>query len=312
MIRSAVLALLLAVAATPAAVAAEPTFPPGSRIGLVPPRNMIPSKALAGFTDPSTSSAIVMLEMPVDAYPTVASGFTEEGLKAQGFAEASRETLKIGGNDAVLVTGEQKEANRFVPKAVLLATDKTMTALVIAQMPVGALDGTREEIRAALRTVALRPPLTIGEQVAALPFRLGETAGFRPVRAMAGNSLLLTDGAKDAIRGADQPIMIVGMSFGATIPAEQRETLARSALSTNTLLKDVVFERSQGFRQGGAEWHEIVAKGRDAPTDQRVVVLQTIKFEAEGYLRMVGIVREEDREAVMPRFRRLVDSVAIK
>ena len=42
------------------------------------------------------------------------------------------------------------------------------------------------------------------------------------------------------------------------------------------------------------------------------MILQTIRFGADGYMRMVGIVREDQRDAVMPRFRRVADSVAAR
>ena len=40
--------------------------------------------------------------------------------------------------------------------------------------------------------------------------------------------------------------------------------------------------------------------------------MQTIRFEGGGFLRMVGVVREAQRDEVMPRFRRAVDSVAFR
>ena len=60
------------------AVAAEPVFPPGSSIGIVPPRGMAPSARFKGFEGPGGSS-VVLTEMPVAAMPEVTAGFTLEG-----------------------------------------------------------------------------------------------------------------------------------------------------------------------------------------------------------------------------------------
>jgi hypothetical protein len=304
---------LLALAAATAALAADPVFPPGSRIGLVPPKNMKPARGVAGFQDPATGAAIVTVEMPAEAFQSVAAGFADAALKNQGFTLKSRDKVMIGKTEATLVSGEQTENGRAVPKSVLLAGDGTLTALVIAQLPVGASQAARDEVNAALKTVALRAPLTAEQQVAALPFRLADTAGFRPVRAMAGNALLLTDGPKDVVRDAEQPIMIVAQSFapGPTTP-EQRDLFAKQALVANSMLKETVYERAQGFRLGGAEWHEIVAKGKDGTSSQPVIVMQSIRFSSDGYLRMLGVARQEKRDDVMPRFRRIVDGVALK
>jgi hypothetical protein len=305
--------LLLALTVAGAAFAADPTFPPGSRIGLVPPANMKLARGVAGFQDPASGTAIITMEMPPEAFASISAGFTDEGLKAQGFTPKSRDRVKLGNNEATLVSGEQTEGGRASQKAILLTADGTLTALVIAQLPANASKESMEQVKAALKTVALRAPLTIEQQVAALPFKLGDTAGFRPVRAMSGNALLMTEGPKDAVREAEQPVMIIAQSFaGAPTSPEQRDAFARQALAANAMLKDGVFERSQGFRLGGAEWHEIVAKGKDGVSDQPVIVLQSIRFSGDGYVRMLGIAREDKRDDVMPRFRRVVDGITLK
>jgi hypothetical protein len=312
MLRSAS-ALFLAVLAPVAALAADPVFPPGSRIGLVPPPDMKPARGVAGFQNPETGAAIVAVEMPAEAFPSVSAGFAEEALKTQGFTASSRDTFKIGKSDALLVSGTQTENGRAVPKVILLTADTGLTALVIAQLPVGAPAADEQKVKAALKTVALRPALSMDEQVKALPFRLGDLAGFRPVRAMAGNSILLTEGPNDVVRAADQPAVIVAQSFAPAPPGpEARDQFARAALVGNALLKDVTYERAQNFRLGGAEWHEIVAKAKDGQSDEPVIVLQSIRFAPDGYLRTLGVAKIGQRDDVMPRFRRVVDGLAPK
>ncbi len=305
--------IVLALVAASGAFAADPVFPPGSRIGLVPPKDMKPARGVAGFQNPTTGAAIVAIEMPAEAHPTIAAGFTDEALKGQGFTLKSRDKVSVGKSDGILIAGEQNDNGRMVPKAVLLTSDPTLTALVIGQLPSGAPPATLDEIKAALKTVALRPPLTVDQQVASLPFKVGDSAGFRPVRAMAGNALLMTDGPNDVVREAEQPVMIVAQSFApGPATAEQRDAFARQALVANSMLKETVLERSQGFRLGGVDWHEIVAKAKDGVSEQPVIVMQTIRFTPEGYVRMLGVARQDKRDDVMPRFRRIVDGVAMK
>ncbi len=295
-----------------AALSADAVFPPGSRIGLVPPPDMKPSRGVAGFRDPRTGAAIVTIEMPAEAYPSLAAGFSDEALKAQGFKIETRETPRVGTGGGILVSGEQTEGTTIVPKTVLLASDPSMTALVIAQAPRGAPAAVQAEIMAALRTVALRPPLGLDEQLAALPFRIGDMGGFRPVRVVAGNSVFLTDGASDTVRDAEQPIVIVAQSFSPAPPLDQHANFARSALAANNFIKDAVIERAQSFRQAGVPWSEIVARATDVQSDRPVIVMQTIRFDPDSYTRMVGVVRAEQRDGVMPRFRRVVDSLSVK
>ena len=90
---AAALGLVLSVQA---GFAAEPVFPPASRIGLVPPEEMTVSKRFSGFENPEKAAAINFVEMPADAYQPLVNGLTKDALKRQGMSETSRENLKIG------------------------------------------------------------------------------------------------------------------------------------------------------------------------------------------------------------------------
>ena len=188
-----------------------------------------------------------------------------------------------------------------------------MTAFVVAQALPSAQSRPDEEIRAALMTVAIRPPLALEDQVAALPFRLTERAGFRPVRVLAGNALFLTDGPNDVVRNAEQPIAILGQSTAPAPPhGPQRDAFARAALGANAVFRDARVERAESFRQKGAEWHEIVASATEIASGTPVVVTQTIRFSPTGYVRMLGVVKAEARDETMPRFRALFDAVEVE
>lgn len=307
------LALVLSfVTATAAALAAGAVFPPGSRIGMEPLSETAVSKRFTGFEDPAKGLAFTFVEMPPEAFQELASGLTAERLKDQGVALKAREELTLGERNAVLVSGDQSLGQIVVRKWLLVVEDPTMTAFVIAQA-IGS-DGQRSdsEIKAALASIAIRPPLALEDQIKALPFRVTERAGFRPVRVMAGNSLLLTDGPKDTVAGAEQPIVIVAQSTNPAPPPPQRDGFARSALFGNGIFKDLVLERAQGFRQGGADWHEIVARGTDVQSGEPIVLTQTIRFAPDHYVRMLGVVKVDGRDAALPRFRALFDGLQVE
>lgn len=312
MIKSVLVALMLWIAAAEAALGSEVVFPPGSRIGLVPPPSMTLARGLAGFQNPETGAGILLVEMPVDAYPGLAASFSEQGLRSQGFSLKSRDKVAIGSTTGIMVTGEQTESGRRSVKTMLLIADRTMTVLVMGQLPTGTPETTISAVEKALRTVTLRPPLTLDEMIESLPFRIGDRAGYRPIRTVAGSAMLLTDGPNDVIREADQPTLIVAESFGPPPTAAQRESFARGGLASHNFVKDAVIERSQSYRQNGVEWHELVAKAKDALSGRDVVVVQTIRFEPDGYIRSVGVVRTEIRDEALPRIRKIVDSIAPK
>jgi hypothetical protein len=292
-----------------AALAAEPVYPPASRVGLVPPRDMVLSKRFTGFENEERAAAITIAEMPLEAYDQLASGLTKDALRRQGLDVTARETVKVGGRTGILVAGAMTGPVKG-RKWVLAVRGNDVTALLIAQVQGGADGYSEDQMRSALKSVALRGPISLDEQVSALPFRIGDRAGFRPVRVLSGNSVLLTDGPQDTIKAVEQPVAIMAVSLQPPPPpGERRDQFARAALSSNQLLKDVVFERSESFRLKGQDWHEIVVRAKDGPSGEPVVVMQTIRFDPDRYVRMVGLVREGHRDQLLPRFRTMIDSV---
>jgi hypothetical protein len=295
-----------------AAVAAEPVFPPASRVGIVPPQDMVASKRFTGFENAERAAAISFVEMPAEAYAQLVTGLTKDALKRQGMDVISRENLKFGDKSGVLIAGAMTGPAKG-RKWVLAVKGSDMTALLIAQVQGGRDGYSEDQMRSALKSVALRGPVSLEEQISALPFRIGDKAGFRPVRVLSGNSVLFTEGPLDTIKAVEQPIMILAISLQSPPPpGERREQFARAALNSNEVLKEIVFERSESFRFKGQEWHEIVAKAKDAASGEPIVVMQTIRFEPDRYVRMVGLTRTEKRDQILPRFRNVIDAVEME
>jgi hypothetical protein len=293
-----------------AGCAVEVVFPPGSRIGLAPPLNMDVSQRFTGFESRARSAAITAVEMPPEAFKELSAGLTAENLKKQGLTVRSRETFKVASGEAVLVEGDQG-GPAPMRKWLLVVSDPTMTAFVIGQKLSADEEDANREMRDALRTIAIRAPRALDEQLSALPFRLGDMAGFRAVRVMAGNSVLLTEGPNDTIREVEQPVLVVAQST-ALPPRDQRDAFARAALRSNNTLKDVSIERSQSFRQRGTDWHEIVARAVDSSSGRAVIVTQVFRFAPDHYVRVLGMARSDARDEMLSRFRTVSDAIEPK
>ncbi|GJD36874.1 hypothetical protein [Methylobacterium aerolatum] len=308
------LAALLVASGLGAALAADPIYPSGSRFGFSPPSDMVPSRRFAGFERETGGATVSVVELPANAFPELVSGFTDDNLRNQGFSVLKKEPIQIGGNEAMLYTGEQQNdpaANgQTVHKWITVIGTPSVTGLIIAQATPDA--ETDETMRKLVTEVVVREPLSLSQQVDALPFRIADLGGFRPVRVLAGNSVLLTDGPKDQIQNLEQPILVLAQAVQQPPTAEQRDAFARAALYANQTMKDFVIERSQAYRSNGVDWHEIVARATDIPTKRQVVVAQTIRFNPDGYLRAIGVVREDQREGTLAKFREIVDSVQLK
>src|SRR5262249_28662519 len=149
------------------AEAADPVFPPGSRIGLVPPPGMVPSTVFQGFEDRERNAAIVLLELAGDAFAEIEKNFTAEALKAQaievdalkaqGIEVEAREDIPRKDGRAFLVIALQDVAGTPLRKWALVATEHELTAIVSVQVPDAARDTYPDAaLRASLATFTTR------------------------------------------------------------------------------------------------------------------------------------------------------------
>lgn len=293
-------------------VAAQTLFPPGATIGVTPPEGMTPSNQFQGFENSASGASIAIFELPAEAYARLGEGFAPTALREQGFGEVTREDVTIAGAEqAILVSGEQTAGPTTLRKWLLVAKRPQQTALIVGQMIKGKEAYPAEAMKQAVTSVAFREPLPLEEQIGLLPFTVADRAGFRPVRALGGNSLMMTDGANDVIQKAEQPLMILALSASGAPPEAQRDAFARAALGSLAGLSDLKVERVSTFRQQNADWHEIVAVGKERE-GVPVAVIQSLRFMPGGFVRMVGITKAETRDDVMPRFRQVIDGVSPK
>ncbi len=306
-IRLAALGFLLVLGAGPLQ-AADVVYPAAAATGLVPPAGMEPATDFQGFIHEASGTSIVIAEFPPEAYPQFAEQFTPAALGQQGISEATRENVTIAGVDAILITGEQTSQGLPYRKWIALVRGAEETAMVTVQMAQGLETFSDGEIRGALMSIAFRPKPDIEAQIGALPFTVGNRAGFRPVRTMMGNLLLLTDGPNDVSDGSDQPIVTFGASVAAVPPAEARDTFARQAFMRLPRLSDVKIESAEG---GEGVRHEIIATAKTAGGSD-VLLMQTFLFGTGSYVRMVAIAPLADRDTDLVRFRSISSTAQLK
>lgn len=291
--------------------AAEPTFLPASRIGMVPPPGFVPSPSFLGFQHQEQRAAIMVAELPAAAFETI------EKQAATELAAANQQrqdiTLKDGGHGFVVVTQESGPQGP-INKWTLVATAKNVTALVAAIVPEAVKEVADDAaIRAAFATLAVRDSVPVEEQLSALPFSMANLAGFRILRVAPGSAAMLTDGPKDVIEEAEQPLLLITIGPAKTQPPpEERDGLARRAFGEIPGLKDVRITRSEPLRIANQPGYELQATGRDVKGDHEVHVVQWLRFGAGSLLRIVGIARKETWEDTYGRFRQIRDGIGQK
>lgn len=284
-------------------------FPRGASVGLVPPEGMTESTSFSGFEDTARGAAILIVEMPPQAYEQVTAGFTDAALGSKGILVEERTSLPLGDIKNMLVVGRQHAGPVVARKWILVAGAPTATALVTVQEPSdGRAPLSDETVRKTLETLTFRQPPSPDEQAGNLPFKIENRAGFRLVKVVGNTAAILTDGPKDMIDGAEQPVFVVGVGPGA--PREdERQQFALRAFSSVPGVKELRIERAEPLRIAGQPGFEILANGKDVATGGDVKVVQWVRFGQTAYLRMLGVVRTDAFTDIYPRFRAIRDGV---
>jgi hypothetical protein len=311
-IRSVLVVLALALGA-PLGHAAEATYPPGSRIGLVPPGAMVPSKNFFGYEDPDNNVAIILVALPPQAYPDLETSVTADALKRQGLTLEAREAVALPSGQAFLVIGRQETEKAIVRKWILVASSPALTALVTVQIPDAARPLYPDAaIREALATVAVRVSVPMDEQLGLVPFKVGELAGFRIGGVLPGRAVVLSDGPANLPGSPDvtiEPHIVVAVAPGGPTQSGERDAFARDVFATVPNLKEIRVTTSESLRLGGQQGHQIIATAKDAAGTSPLTVVQWLRFGSGAFLQMVGIARTEAWKGAYPRFRLVRDGI---
>ena len=175
------------------ALAADPTFPPGSRLGLVPPTGMIPSDKFDGFADPDKDAAILITVLPAEAYPQIEKTLDVDALKKKGVTLEKREAVQLSFGKGFLLIGNQTAEKTKYRKWLLVASASDLTALVTVQVPSQDSAYPDSVVRAALATLSVRPTVPEAEELGLLPFVVGDLAGFHVDDVLRGRAVMLSD-----------------------------------------------------------------------------------------------------------------------
>jgi hypothetical protein len=305
------LALAAAFALLASAARAEPAFPPGSRIGLVPPPGMTASERFQGFEDRARNAMIVVTELSAQSYERVEKEFGDEQMRAGGMVPVARETIDTPGGPALLIGARQTENGVAMRKWALLARTADITAIVVATLPEAAQSIYPDAVlRAALAGSVIRAKLSPDEMLAVLPYRLGDLGGFRLLRTSPDGTAVLTFGPSNTTLPVEQPYVMMALRAAEPPQAAERDRFAQRLLMTFLNRPGLRVISSETIRIGGALAHEIVAESEDTHTRDPLMIVQWLRFGTGSVVQMFGMARKDQWADVLPRMRALRDGFA--
>jgi len=307
----------LSILAIPAR-AEDAVFPPGSRLGLVPPAGMIASDKFDGFADPDKDAAILITVLPAAAYPQIEKTLDVEALRKKGVNLEKREPMQLSFGKGFLLTGRQVADKTRYRKWLLVAAaaDLTLTALVTVQVPDQDNAYPDRVVRAALATLSVRQKVPEAEELGLLPFAVGDLAGFHVDDVLRARALMLSDrpNGKDTPKEADNldVRLLIAAVPGASPEPDNRANFAKLAFNEIGGIRDVNVMVSEPLRISGQSGYQTMAEAKDARTGTNVMVVQWLRFGGGGYLQMVGIARADTWTTALARLRAVRDSVELR
>lgn len=309
-------AVWTALAAAPAP-AAEPQFPTGLRIGLVPPDGLTPSNDFPGFEDRAHKVTIAIFDLPGGAYKSIERSAFGEDVK--GLSVRKRELFSFARGMGYLFTGHGEVGGSSVYTYDLLINNTYTGKLghVAAFVRVHVPDAAHEVypdavIRTALQSITFRVAPTaelrkelLKKLLKKVPFKFGDMAGFRLMRIVPPAVAVLIDGAKDD--PIKNPYMLVSVGAGSPQQADARARFARDLLETAPL-KKIAITNMESMRIQNQPGYEVRANA-EGPDGAPVKIVQWLRFGTLGYLRVVGVVAEDRWDELFPRFRAVRDGI---
>jgi hypothetical protein len=303
-------ALALLWAALGPAFAADPVYPPGLRIGLVPIQGLVISKTFPGFETEDQGVKVLITELPPAAYGEVANAFRTNSFP--GGANAIKpESLQTTAGEGFYTVENAKDGADTVRRFSMIVSGGTFSGYVAAQVPESAAKTfSGDAVRQMFASTVVRKEVPVEEQLGLLPFKITELSAFKNVRTLApGAAILLADGSEETGIEAS-PYMVIGSITSAPTQPEDRGRFAQQAAGQIPGLRDGRITMSEPLRIAGSPGYETRVEATSGKENAPVTVVQWLRFGGGNQaLRIVASSPRDDWSKAFPRFRAVRDGI---
>ena len=302
-----IFAVALLVAGCSSALAADPVFPPGVRVGMTPLVGLSPAKSFVGFETEDQSVKVLVAELPAEAYGEVVSAFKANPAGAGG---VKPESIETSAGMAYYTAENARDGATSVRRYSMILSGGTFSGYVAVQVPENASKiYTEEAIRQMFASAAIRKEVPVDEQLGLMPFKVSELSDFKNVRTLAlGAAIILADGdEKTGFEAA--PFMVIGIVGGAPAQPEDRGRFAQQAATTIPGVRDARITMSEPLRIDGMAGYETRIDATSGKDNTPVTVVQWLRFGGPTALRIIGSAPRGEWTKAFPRFRAVRDGI---
>jgi hypothetical protein len=300
-------AIAVFVAVSHPALAADPIFPPGVRVGLTPLVGLTAAKTFSGFESADQKVKVLVTELPADAYGEVANAFKANPTTTGGVKPESIET-SVG--TAYYTAENAKDGAAAVRRYSMILPGGSFSGYVAVQVPENATKiYTDEAVRQMFASAKIRQEVPVTEQLGLMPFKLTDLGSFKNIRTLApGAAMILADG--DETAGFEPaPFMVIGI-IGATPPEpDDRARFAQEAATRIPGVREARITMSEPIRIGGVQAYETRLDATSGKDNTKVTIVQWLRFGGPAMMRIVGSAPRDQWVNAFPRFRAVRDGI---
>jgi hypothetical protein len=302
-----IFAVGLLAAVTSPALGADPVYPPGVRVGMVPLVGLAPATGFTGFETEDHSVKVLVTELPAAAFSEVETAF--KSAPAPGGVKP--ESLETAAGKAYYTIESARDGATPVRRYSMILSGGMFSGYVAAQVPENAAKIYSDDaVRQMFASTVTRKEVPIAEQLGLLPFKVTELGAFKTVHTLApGAAIILSDGSEET--GVEEAsFMVIGTIASAPAQPDDRGRFAQQAAATIPGLRDARITMSEPVRIDGSPGYETRIDAVSGKANAPVSVVQWLRFgAANSVLRIIASSPRDQWSTAFPRFRAVRDGI---
>jgi hypothetical protein len=301
-------AVLFSASLSPA-LAADPVYPSGTRVGLVPLVGLAPAKTFVGFETEDQGVKVLVTELPAAAYGEVESAFKANPEGSGGVKPESLETA--AGSKAYYTAENARDGASNVRRYSMIFPGGTFSGYIAVQVPENASKiYTDDAVRMMFASAVVRKEVPVEEQLSLMPFKISELSDFKNVRTLAPRAALILADRDEEAGFEAAPFMVIGVIGSAPAQPDDRGRFAQQAATQIPGVRDARITMSEPIRIDGAAGYETRIDATSGKDNTPVTVVQWLRFgTSSSSLRIIASAPRDDWAKAFPRFRAVRDGI---
>jgi hypothetical protein len=299
--------LVLFIAIAGPALAADPVFPPGVRVGLTPLPGLNIAKTFIGFESEDGGARVLVTELPVEAYGEVVKAFKTA---PSGTSDVKPESVETAAGLAYYTREIAKDGATSVRRYSMILPGGTFSGYVAVQIPENAAKIYSDDaVRTMFASAIIRKEVPVAEQLGLMPFNISELSDFKNVRTLSPRAaIILADG--DETSGFEAaPFMVITLMSSTPNQPDDRGRFAQQAAVAIPGVRDARLTMSEPIRIDGIPGYETRIDATSGKDNTEVTVVQWLRFGGSTTLRIIGSAPRGEWPKAFPRFRAVRDGI---